>query len=311
MSKKQNYTEMSTSKAEYVALSASCAQVLWMRTQLKDYGFDYNIIPLYCDSQSAIAISCNPVQHSRTKHINVRYHFINEQVEFGRITIRVNVVGDFSVIMPLRNTVEDMTTNFRKLDKFEGDDFSINDKLPPSWKDFKHTLKHGKDNLSLVQLSNHLRIEKSLKAQDSDKGKGKEVGGPSVNMTEEDRCWFKTYEPVEDGSTLYMDDDHFAPVHGKGSVMLEFSLGKSITLFNVFYVPKLCKNLISGLVLNKCGYKQVYESDMHILSKSSIFVGFGYYNNGHVYYKRMLKMSKDDLIPTNDKNPKKCTTDVL
>nr|GEZ25071.1 retrovirus-related Pol polyprotein from transposon TNT 1-94 [Tanacetum cinerariifolium] len=61
MSKKQDCTAMSSTKAEYVALSASCAQVMWMRTQLKDYGFNYNKIPLYCDSQSAIAISCNPV----------------------------------------------------------------------------------------------------------------------------------------------------------------------------------------------------------------------------------------------------------
>ncbi|GJX48173.1 hypothetical protein Tco_0273363 [Tanacetum coccineum] len=68
-------------EAEYVALSASCAQVMWMRTQLQDYGFNYNKIPLYCDFQSAIAISCNPVQHSRTKHIHTRYHFIKEQVE--------------------------------------------------------------------------------------------------------------------------------------------------------------------------------------------------------------------------------------
>ncbi|GJW64988.1 retrovirus-related pol polyprotein from transposon TNT 1-94 [Tanacetum coccineum] len=69
MSKKQNCTAMSSAEAEYVALSASCAQVMWMRTQLQDYGFNYNKIPLYCDSQSAIAISCNPVQHSsrRTK----------------------------------------------------------------------------------------------------------------------------------------------------------------------------------------------------------------------------------------------------
>ncbi|GKF72016.1 hypothetical protein Tco_0208130 [Tanacetum coccineum] len=60
---------MSSVEAEYVALSASCSQVMWMRTQLQDYGFNYNKIPLYCNSQSAIAISCNPVQHSRTKHI--------------------------------------------------------------------------------------------------------------------------------------------------------------------------------------------------------------------------------------------------
>nr|GEV15915.1 hypothetical protein [Tanacetum cinerariifolium] len=65
-----NCTAMSLAKAEYVALSASCTQVMWMRTKLQDYGFNYNKIPLYCDSQSAIAISCNPVQHSRTKHIH-------------------------------------------------------------------------------------------------------------------------------------------------------------------------------------------------------------------------------------------------
>ncbi|GJS11514.1 retrovirus-related pol polyprotein from transposon TNT 1-94 [Tanacetum coccineum] len=72
MSKKQDCTAMSSAEAEYVALSASCAQVMWMRTQLQDYGFNYNKIPLYCNSQSAIAISCNPVQHSRTMHIHTR-----------------------------------------------------------------------------------------------------------------------------------------------------------------------------------------------------------------------------------------------
>ncbi|KAI5381227.1 hypothetical protein KIW84_UN0906 [Lathyrus oleraceus] len=61
-----------------------------------------------------------------------------------------------------------------------------------------------------------------------------------------DRFWFKTFVPVEDGSVLYMGDDHFAPVEGKGNVVLEFSSGKTITLFNVLYVPKLRKNLISG-----------------------------------------------------------------
>nr|GEW52603.1 zinc finger, CCHC-type [Tanacetum cinerariifolium] len=203
---------------------------------------------------------------------------------------------------------------------------SIIDKLPPSWRDFKHTLKHGKDDLSLVQLSSHLRIEESLRTHDSDKGKGKEVGGPSVNMKEEDeaiawwidfsatthvckdRCWLKTYEPVEDRSVLYMGDDHFTHVHENGSVVMEFSLRKSITLFKVLYVSNFHKNLISGPVLNKCGYKQVYESDKYILSKCGVFVEFGYYINGHVYYKRMLEMSKDDLIHAIDENLEKCTT---
>ncbi|GJW47759.1 copia protein [Tanacetum coccineum] len=55
-SKKQDCTAMSTAEVEYVSLSACCAQVIWMRTQLLDYGFKYNRIPMYCDSKSAIAI---------------------------------------------------------------------------------------------------------------------------------------------------------------------------------------------------------------------------------------------------------------
>nr|GFC07102.1 retrovirus-related Pol polyprotein from transposon TNT 1-94 [Tanacetum cinerariifolium] len=84
---KQDCTALSTAKAEYVSLSTYCAQVLWMRTQLTDYGFYFNKIPIYCDSKSAIAVSCNPVQHSRTKHIAVRYHFIKEHVEKGTIEL--------------------------------------------------------------------------------------------------------------------------------------------------------------------------------------------------------------------------------
>nr|GEW11230.1 hypothetical protein [Tanacetum cinerariifolium] len=59
-------------ESKYVAVSSCCAQVLWMRTQLTDYGFHYDKVPIYCDSKSAIAISCNPIQHIRTKHIDVR-----------------------------------------------------------------------------------------------------------------------------------------------------------------------------------------------------------------------------------------------
>ncbi|GJZ25090.1 hypothetical protein Tco_0562549 [Tanacetum coccineum] len=86
-SKKQDCTVLSTAEAEYVSLSACCAQVLWMRTQLTDYGFHFNKIPIYCVSKSAIAISCNPIQHSRSKHNAVRYHFIKEHIEKGTIEL--------------------------------------------------------------------------------------------------------------------------------------------------------------------------------------------------------------------------------
>ncbi|GJR06354.1 retrovirus-related pol polyprotein from transposon TNT 1-94 [Tanacetum coccineum] len=86
-SKKQKSTAISSTKAEYIALSGCCAQILWMRSQLTDYGFTFNKIPLYCDNKSAIALCCNNVQHSRAKHIDVRYHFIKEQVENGIVKL--------------------------------------------------------------------------------------------------------------------------------------------------------------------------------------------------------------------------------
>ncbi|GJW11352.1 hypothetical protein Tco_1577179 [Tanacetum coccineum] len=75
-------TAMSSAEAEYMALSASCAQVMWMRTQLKDYGFNYNKIPLYCDSQfRAIRnLIATPVQQfTDQSNIHTRNQFIKEQ----------------------------------------------------------------------------------------------------------------------------------------------------------------------------------------------------------------------------------------
>ncbi|GJQ96349.1 retrovirus-related pol polyprotein from transposon TNT 1-94 [Tanacetum coccineum] len=86
-SKKQKCTAISSTEAEYIALSGCCAQILWMRSQLTDYGFQFNKIPLYCDNKSVIALCCNNVQHSRAKHIYVRYHFIKEQVENGIVEL--------------------------------------------------------------------------------------------------------------------------------------------------------------------------------------------------------------------------------
>ncbi|GKF65311.1 hypothetical protein Tco_0191828, partial [Tanacetum coccineum] len=86
-SKKQKSTAVLSTEAEYIALSGFCSPFLWMRSQLTDYGFKLNKIPLYCDNKSAIALCCNNVQHSRGKHIDVRYHFIKEQVENGIVKL--------------------------------------------------------------------------------------------------------------------------------------------------------------------------------------------------------------------------------
>nr|GEU29037.1 copia protein [Tanacetum cinerariifolium] len=80
-SKRQKSATISSTEAEYIALSGCCAQILWMQSQLSDYGLGFNKIPMYCDNKSAIALCCNNVQHSRSKHIDIRYHFIKEQIE--------------------------------------------------------------------------------------------------------------------------------------------------------------------------------------------------------------------------------------
>nr|GEY21154.1 hypothetical protein [Tanacetum cinerariifolium] len=61
--------------------------ILWMRSQLTYYGFDFNKIPLYCNNRSVIALCCNNVQHSRSKHIDIQHHFIREQVKKGVVEL--------------------------------------------------------------------------------------------------------------------------------------------------------------------------------------------------------------------------------
>nr|GEY14702.1 zinc finger, CCHC-type [Tanacetum cinerariifolium] len=289
--------------------------------------------------------------------------------------------------------------------------------------DFKHTLKHLKEELTLVELGSHLRIKESLKMQDSDKPKGNNVVGPSVvNMVDhnkssryndnkgkhkhhdntkadpnkkskvtcwkcgkpenlkriikveklatkpmvqaqmvqwmdddvawwvdsratvyvcKDRCWFKTYESLNNGSILHMENESTALVHGRGCVDFKFSFGKIVSLFNVLHVPNIRKNLVSSSVLNNCGYKQVIEL---VLSKHGVFIGFGYLSNqvfrlnivndinivsafmstsklnvsilwharlGNVYFKNMQDMFKDGLIPAFDMDTEKCKTCML
>nr|GEX66362.1 putative RNA-directed DNA polymerase [Tanacetum cinerariifolium] len=85
--KKQKRTAISSTEAEYIALSGCCAQILWIRSQLTDYGFQFYKIPLHCDNKSAITLCCNNVQNSRAKHIDVHYHVIKEQVENGIVEL--------------------------------------------------------------------------------------------------------------------------------------------------------------------------------------------------------------------------------
>ena len=176
------------------------------------------------------------------------------------------------------------------------------------------------DQINITQRDNDWRV---------DSGASKHVC--------KDRSLFKTLVSVEDGKVLYMGNTSTVDVKGIGPVELVFNSEKSLTLNDVFFVSEVRKNLISGFLLNKFGFKQVYEADKFILSKGSVFVGKGYaasdmfklnVNNvssgnainvstymlvhsisslwhnrlGHVNYKRLKEMSRLELIPDFDGN---------
>jgi hypothetical protein len=74
-SRKQTSVALSTAEAEYVAAGQCCAQLLWMRQTLRDFGYNLRKVSLLCDNESAIRLADNPVEHNRTKHIDIQYHF--------------------------------------------------------------------------------------------------------------------------------------------------------------------------------------------------------------------------------------------
>nr|KAJ0210263.1 hypothetical protein LSAT_V11C400165380 [Lactuca sativa] len=164
-----------------------------------------------------------------------------------------------------------------------------------------------------------------------------------------DLYWFKDFQQIEEGSVVKMGNVATEPIKGIGSVLLTFTSGKCLCLNNFLYVPGIRKNLVSEIVLNNCGYKQVLESDKYILSRHGSFMGFGYICNGmirlninypssdnsvcmassstsnnfhksqlwharlgHIHYKRLKDMSKMTLIPAFDmQNNEKCKTCML
>ncbi|GJY95462.1 zinc finger, CCHC-type containing protein [Tanacetum coccineum] len=237
------------------------------------------------------------------------------------------------------NTVKDMTTNFGKLDKFEGHDFRrwqkkmhfllttlkvvyvLTTPMPELLEDATveairirakwenddyicrgHILNGMSDSLFDVYMnvvfqlrSCGIHLNPKYMAEDSSSNKFLAffmcmkcdaiawwIDSGATTHVCKDRCWFKTYEPVEDGSVLYMGDDHFAPVYGKGR-------------FGYY------NNGMFMLNLNKV----LDDSDSVYMSLFVVNSLLWHARLGHVHYKRMLEMSKDELIPAIDENPDK------
>ncbi|WVZ75852.1 hypothetical protein U9M48_023876 [Paspalum notatum var. saurae] len=86
-SRKQASVSLSTTEAEYIAAARCCSQLLWMKATLSDFGLRFGKIPLLVDSTSTISVAKNPVLHSRTKHIDMRFHFLRDHYEKGDIDL--------------------------------------------------------------------------------------------------------------------------------------------------------------------------------------------------------------------------------
>ena len=87
-SKKQNSAALSTAEVEYIVAGACCAQILYMKQTLLDYGVVLEKVPLLCDNESAVKLANNLVQHSRTKHIDIRHHFLRDHVAKNDISLK-------------------------------------------------------------------------------------------------------------------------------------------------------------------------------------------------------------------------------
>ena len=107
---KEDSTSLSTAEAEYIAAGSCCTQLLWMKQMMLDFGITQGTMSVFCDNQSAIDISKNPVQHSRTKHIDIRHHFIRDLVEEKIITLHH---------IPTENQLADIFTKPLDATRFE------------------------------------------------------------------------------------------------------------------------------------------------------------------------------------------------
>ncbi|XP_052621726.1 uncharacterized protein LOC128127306 [Lactuca sativa] len=109
--KKKKCIAVSKTEAEYIVVASYTSQVMWMKSQIFDYGYHFQHILIYCDSQSAISISHNPIKHSMTKHIDIHYHFIKDHVLNGNIEL---------IFVPSDDEIVDVFTKELDETKFNG-----------------------------------------------------------------------------------------------------------------------------------------------------------------------------------------------
>ncbi|WVZ75646.1 LOW QUALITY PROTEIN: hypothetical protein U9M48_023682 [Paspalum notatum var. saurae] len=143
-SRKQASVSLFTTEAEYIAAAGCCSQLLWMKATLSDFGLRFGKIPLLVDSTSAISVAKNPVLHSRTKHIDVRFHFLRDHYEKGDIdlihVVSANQLADiftkpieFDAFTHLRGGVELLACSLHRLHDEGVDNALIKGEIESQW----------------------------------------------------------------------------------------------------------------------------------------------------------------------------------
>ncbi|GJT75793.1 hypothetical protein Tco_1042518 [Tanacetum coccineum] len=140
-SKKQTALAISTTEAEYVSAEKACQQALWMKQALIDYDVRLDDVPIMCDNKGAIDLSKNPVQHSRTKHIEIRHHFLRDNVQKGHISIEK---------VPSADNIADILTKPLKNHPMELDELSY---CIPSDGPYQTNLPFIEDIISSIRIN--------------------------------------------------------------------------------------------------------------------------------------------------------------
>nr|GEZ27164.1 retrovirus-related Pol polyprotein from transposon TNT 1-94 [Tanacetum cinerariifolium] len=213
-SKRKKSAAISSTEAEYIALSGCYAQILWMRSQHSDYGLVFNKIPMYCDSKSALALCCNNVQHSWSKHIDIRYHFIKEQVENGVIELYfVNTeyqLADLFTKALGRDRIEFLTNKLgmRMLMNEEDEAFQVTADVPEIYMhEFWATAKlhHNSIRFKMDTKKSVLDLEafREMLHISTDKGTSSKLGVPDVpsDDSEEELSWNSSDDEEGDEQT--------------------------------------------------------------------------------------------------------------
>nr|GEW83612.1 putative reverse transcriptase, RNA-dependent DNA polymerase [Tanacetum cinerariifolium] len=197
--KKQDCTAMSTIEAKYVSLSACCAQVIWMRTQLLDYGYKYNRIPMYCDSKSVIAISCNLVQHSKTKHIDIQYHFIKNMLR--KEMYDSNSVGKPHKVIFLKRSYIETYKTYRMYAEVFGIDVPLTQSQPiESTQGMHRTPSIPRENVALVE--EHLA---SVEIENMVEGQENVIDDSSIPRNAEHNILGTRLDPKSDKKSLEVE----------------------------------------------------------------------------------------------------------